>query len=278
MIGLRRRRDKIPKAFQQPSLAKAALKLIDIYYTGAATGKFAFESSAWKPAKVALKGETGGKCAYCEAPTDTVAHGDVEHFRPKSVYWWLALCFDNYLYSCQICNQTYKGDNFPTGAARIAAPAMPATKPTDAELEALAASLVMDASALTDATVNALWIAEQADLPHPCLEDPSGLFAYEVDVANAEVVVRSAGGARADRAFDGSNRFLGLNRDELKRERYVNYLTLAAFKTILDKQPPADIRQLAEQEILRMQKRTEPFAGMRRYFVAQWGLPAPADG
>lgn len=277
MIGLKRRRDKIPKAFQQPGLSKAALKLIDIYYAGAASGKFAFESSAWKGAKGALKIETGGKCAYCEAPTDTVAHGDVEHFRPKSVYWWLALCFDNYLYSCQICNQTYKGDNFPTGAARIAAPAMPAAKPADAELDTLAASLVMDASALTDATVNGLWLAEDADLPHPCLEDPSGLFAYEVDVANAEIVIRSGGGARADRATEGAIRFLGLNREELKRERYVNYLTLAAFKAILDAQPTAQVRQIAEQEILRMQRRTEPFAGMRRYFIGQWGLPAPAD-
>lgn len=274
MIGLQRRRDKIPKAFQQPALLKAALKLIDIYYAGAASGKFAFESSAWKPAKTALKGETGGKCAYCEAPTDTVAHGDVEHFRPKSVYWWLALCFDNYLYSCQICNQTYKGDNFPVGSARIAAPAMPPDKPSGPALDALAATLIMDAAVLTDVAVNALWIAEDADLPHPCLEDPSGLFAYDVDVANAEIVIRSAGGARADRAVDGAIRFLGLNRDELKRERYVNYLALAAFKAILDTQPTAQVRQIAEQEILRMQRRTEPFAGMRRYFVAQWGLPS----
>ena len=42
-----------------------------------------------------------------------VAYGDVEHFRPKSKYWWLAYCYENYLYSCQMCNQRYKKAEFP---------------------------------------------------------------------------------------------------------------------------------------------------------------------
>ena len=51
-------------------------------------GPLEFKSTVWKAGKPQLKRETGGKCAYCESPTDTVAHGDVEHFRPKSKYWW----------------------------------------------------------------------------------------------------------------------------------------------------------------------------------------------
>jgi len=74
---------------------------------------FDFQSTFWKPAKQQLKKESAGKCAYCEAPTSVVAHGDVEHFRPKAVYWWLAYCYENYTYACQICNQTFKGDRFP---------------------------------------------------------------------------------------------------------------------------------------------------------------------
>lgn len=72
-----------------------------------------FKSAFWKTAKTQLKKESFGKCAYCEANTDVVAHGDVEHYRPKSIYWWLAYTYDNYLFACQICNQTYKSDNFP---------------------------------------------------------------------------------------------------------------------------------------------------------------------
>lgn len=67
-----------------------------------------FKSGRWKPAKKQLLAETGGKCAYCEAPTSVVAFGDVEHYRPKSSYWWLAYCYDNYLVSCQLCNQRFK--------------------------------------------------------------------------------------------------------------------------------------------------------------------------
>ena len=72
-----------------------------------------FNSDRWKPAKEQLLTETLGKCAYCEAPMSTVAYGDVEYYRPKSVYWWLAYCIDNYLASCQLCNQKFKKAFFP---------------------------------------------------------------------------------------------------------------------------------------------------------------------
>jgi hypothetical protein len=65
-----------------------------------------------------------GKCAYCEAPVDHIAHGDVEHFRPKAGYdyghgfnsggyFWQAYAWENLFYACQICNQVFKGNQFP---------------------------------------------------------------------------------------------------------------------------------------------------------------------
>jgi len=51
-----------------------------------------------------------------------VAYGDVEHLRPKSVYWWLAYCYDNHVFACQICNEGFKGDRFPIAGARMAPP------------------------------------------------------------------------------------------------------------------------------------------------------------
>ena len=72
------------------------------------TEKQEFDSGRWKKAKAQLLKETNNKCAYCEAPTKVVAYGDVEHYRPKSMYWWLAYCYENYLPSCQLCNQKYK--------------------------------------------------------------------------------------------------------------------------------------------------------------------------
>ena len=70
------------------------------------------DSHVWRRAKAHLKAETRGKCSYCESTTSTVAYGDVEHFRPKSVYWWLSYCYDNFSYSCQLCNQMYKKASF----------------------------------------------------------------------------------------------------------------------------------------------------------------------
>lgn len=52
------------------------------------------------------------KCAYCESRI-TREYNDVEHYRPKSVYYWLGHDWNNFLYSCDLCNRTYKKTNFP---------------------------------------------------------------------------------------------------------------------------------------------------------------------
>ncbi|MEZ4827733.1 MAG: hypothetical protein R3C61_15835 [Bacteroidia bacterium] len=67
-----------------------------------------------------------GKCCFCESKFTATSYGDVEHFRPKAGfkqqsgdrlkrpgYFWLAYDWNNLLFSCQICNQTYKGNFFP---------------------------------------------------------------------------------------------------------------------------------------------------------------------
>lgn len=74
--------------------------------------------------KEALLNTHYGKCAYCEAKVRSIAHGDVEHFRPKAGYeqghvfnrggyFWQAYEWENLFYSCQVCNQVYKGNLFP---------------------------------------------------------------------------------------------------------------------------------------------------------------------
>jgi hypothetical protein len=251
--------------------------LAKIFFDGQLSGKLEFDSAQWKPAKAALKQDTYGKCAYCEAPTSVVAHGDVEHFRPKSIYWWLAFCFDNYLYSCQICNQSFKGDNFPVFGVQQAAPEMPAALPQGEMLETLLGQLTHDPQFLSDATLQERWGPEEAHLVHPYLEDPARLFRYEVDGANEEIWIRSAGSERADRAMEASERYLGLNREELRRERFIMYAPLAAFGQILAvPELPSLARERSEAEILRMQAPSEPYAGMQRFFARSWGLPALA--
>lgn len=41
------------------------------------------------------------KCCYCE---QRIEASHVEHYRPKSLYWWLAYSWDNLLYICPTCN------------------------------------------------------------------------------------------------------------------------------------------------------------------------------
>lgn len=68
----------------------------------------------------------GGTCCFCESIVLGIAHGDIEHFRPKAGYkqdktdklnkpgyFWLAYDWNNLLFSCQICNQSNKGNLFP---------------------------------------------------------------------------------------------------------------------------------------------------------------------
>ncbi len=59
-------------------------------------------------------------CAYCQRYA-TDGRGDVEHFRPKSIYRWLQYDFDNYYISCSMCNRQRKRNKFPivTGAPRM---------------------------------------------------------------------------------------------------------------------------------------------------------------
>ena len=74
-----------------------------------------FYDDYWGNADVrgALWAMHGRSCAYCDRNLPGTDRGDVEHFRPKSIYWWLAYSFDNYLLACTACNSSYKGNKFP---------------------------------------------------------------------------------------------------------------------------------------------------------------------
>jgi uncharacterized protein (TIGR02646 family) len=53
------------------------------------------------------------KCCYCEKPEEQAKYRDVEHYRPRSVYWWLTWTWENLLFSCIDCNREYKRNQFP---------------------------------------------------------------------------------------------------------------------------------------------------------------------
>ncbi|MEM8960268.1 MAG: hypothetical protein AAGD38_02210 [Acidobacteriota bacterium] len=61
----------------------------------------------------ALYAMHGRSCAYCQCALPRNDRGDVEHFRPKAHYWWLAYRFENYFLSCSLCNRILKREIFP---------------------------------------------------------------------------------------------------------------------------------------------------------------------
>jgi len=69
-------------------------------------------ASQWfKPVINALRslcGE-GELCMYCSSNEPS----QVEHYRPVSVFPEQAFDYENYLWTCDICNRTHKGERFP---------------------------------------------------------------------------------------------------------------------------------------------------------------------
>jgi hypothetical protein len=268
----------IPAAFRGPGRVAKSLELIQ----GRAAGTLEFNATVWKAAKPQLKRETGGKCAYCESPTDTVAHGDVEHYRPKSRYWWLAYCYDNYLYACQICNQVHKGDEFPVhaSAGMWTGPALP-VPPTPAGFATLADILVPDpldlhaGHALADFLVAAE--KEKAGLVNPYITDPDPLFKWVADdVLKVVKVAAASNHVASKRAFEGAEASYGLNREELKRNRWKTYAEFLVMKDALKAFEAAGLEAALQQrirdQIRAMTKVDAPYAGMVRYFAKEFQL------
>lgn len=78
--------------------------------------------SHWRESDVrgSVRAACGGACAYCGDLVGRTGE-DVEHFRPKSVYWFLAYVYENYLASCRQCNSSRKGSKFDLDVAAVPA-------------------------------------------------------------------------------------------------------------------------------------------------------------
>lgn len=241
--------------------------------------KFDFlTGSMWGSAKPQLEAEAHAKCGYCEALARANAHCDVEHIRPKSVYWWLALCYDNYVLACQVCNQTHKGDAYPVATA------LPGPLVTDAatgaQIDALlntfAPDPLADDAALDFATYSVQLQGEDPDLINPYHEDPELFFVWVADEVLAEVEVHpaAANGRVRERAVS-TIAILGLNREVLKRLRFqtwrlINALCLARGAVAL---PPPEHTQV-EQAIQGALEDRQAFSAMTRHLVRRvHGLP-----
>lgn len=76
--------------------------------------------SAYDAVKPTLADMQQLKCCYCEKRQEQAKYRDVEHYRPKSLYWWLAWTWENLLFACIDCNREQKRDQFPLTAGDVA--------------------------------------------------------------------------------------------------------------------------------------------------------------
>lgn len=130
-----------------------------------------------------------GKCAYCESALELI-DGDVDHFRPRAGYHWLAYDWRNLLPSCRTCNQVYKGSQFPVeGTKATSAADLPAEKPL---------------------------------LLQPLSDDPAADPIHHLEVDEL--------GNIAGKSLRGITtvRVLGLDRDSLQRQRRHAYIAVEA--------------------------------------------------
>ncbi|WP_373488707.1 hypothetical protein [Blastomonas sp.] len=233
--------------------------------------------SNWSVTKDQLLKETHGKCAYCETSMVAVAFGDVEHYRPKSVYWWLAYVYDNYLASCAICNQRFKGAQFERGSDGIALPPPGLSSDiSDVDLADLALTAIPDP--LDGSAVTAFAEAHRAEkplIPNPYFDNPEDYFEWEVMEAIGEVWVTARHGvASAPAILNACERIYGINRPDLRRRRCQRYVFYKVFKANVAALPDGHpVRVQTEELIATLIKPNSEYAAMIRYLEGGVGLP-----
>lgn len=234
-------------------------------------GEKKWNSGFWKESKAQLLAESNNKCAYCETPTRVVAYGDVEHFRPKSVYWWLAYSYENYLPSCGACNQEYKKDFFELedkkrqlGGIKLT------TAMSDDDLQLLAPMLTVDPVDDTQGKKMADFKKENVDekpfLINPYFDDPEKYFAYQPILENKEVLIVPTA-IKYKKVVKACEKLFGLNRKELLDFRFQWYTLYAIMRfTLEDKGISAQTRAINKNKIEELRADNSPYAGMIRYF------------
>lgn len=186
----------------------------------------AINSTAWMKFKPLVRRAFHGKCAYCESPTTAIAFGDLDHYRPKSLYPWLAYDWQNLLFSCQICAVRYKAAQFPTENSA-------ATEPADLP-------------------------KEQPLLLNPYFDFPENHLTFRVDDQATGVVA-----VGLTKRGNTSIVVLGLNREELARTRYERWQTLRMMLEIVDT-VPANSKIEINTRIIEALKSEAPLAGAMR--------------
>jgi len=151
----------------------------------------AVQSKCYKKAGEALGKLYHGKCAYCEISIGPGSYMRIDHYRPKSIYKWLAVEWSNLVSSCEVCS-TKKRDQFP----------LPEGVPMATKGEPESEDSPANSKVLLD---------ENPLLLHPELDEPRRHLEFETNGS-----IKEKNGSKKGKT---TIKVCCLNRDNLRRER-----------------------------------------------------------
>jgi uncharacterized protein (TIGR02646 family) len=206
--------------------------------------QFSFDARIYghKTVKAALIKAQHDKCFLCESKITHIAHGDVEHFRPKAGYkqaerddlrtpgyYWLAYEWDNLFLACQICNQVFKKNLFP----------------------------------LADPKERATSHRKRLSREEPLLINPSDDEPEDLISFRQEVPYPINNDPKAKTTIQG----LGLARPRLNERRLEHYQLLKSLHVLAQMQPPQPESHEARDLLDKMLLDAAPYSSMARAAV-----------
>ncbi len=228
-----------PPAFLfQRAMQKEQERMADFFRKADLQKRYNFHMSLLRRFRPSLVKVFNYRCGYCDRRIEVTDLAEVEQFRPKSVYWWLAYEWENQLLSCEVCSKRFKGVLFPVEQAQ---PQGSLTNKSSAELNELEKPLLLN----------------------PFTDDPEEHFAYAVDddMKRVGMVARTKRG-------EVTIETVGLNRMELMNERYE---IASLFIVMLTACKDTNIGRLETQKLVsritEMTYDAAPFAGMTRWLL-----------
>lgn len=165
-------------------------------------------SNCYKKSREQLEKQFYEKCAYCE--TEYLANSDtwIEHYRPKSEYYWLAYEWSNLLPTCTKCNRN-KRNYFPliNKAGKIKKPPLSNGKLDTSKCKADTASL----------------LNEQAFVLHPKIDNPKDYLDFRINSNCTGIEIIGKDQINHDKyqgRGDATIKICDLNRSDLIIDRY----------------------------------------------------------
>lgn len=166
--------------------------------------KFPFACYKNDEIKNQLKAIFKGKCGYCDSSMLHITFGDVDHFRPKSVYWWMGCKWYNLILACDRCNRSGKKAHFP----------LKNDQPTQLEPG--------------DDPAHERFKDEETNwrlLINPCIDQPETFFQYDYQ---ANILPKNSLTQHQESMADKSIKIYGLQRPDLIAERRKHLILLLA--------------------------------------------------